>query len=335
LIALRIGFLLATPTCKEGASRPKWTWVYAQFFMKILFFCMTIFLLFSQVYAEWQDRLGPAKQVNLNEILRHPETWMNVPVEIPVRFAWLSDVYIPFRTHFSQDRFVNFAAWDIQEPIWEQQGFNNPHFYFYVEKDNPELKSFLKLQTFDTVCLLGKIEGMFAGKPFIRIVWCCRLPGSLDEIKLKAIRTSLTLYRQRRFDEALNIFEQILTSKPPQDIESMLRKGIAQVYMNERNSFEYAFVELKKAEEATPQDPEVQSLLLECTQKLGQRANVLLEAWQDGLLKDARIPANENNATITLPTDIDPNTGLPFGQQPVSTQPVPTSIPESTSVIIE
>ena len=147
--------------------------------------CILLFCLLPMSYGEWKDRFTPAKEVSLEELLEKPDSWLDIPIQIPLRFAWISDVYVPYRTRFSQDVYLNFTAWDIQEHIWESQGFNKPHAYFYVEKDNPELKTILKFKTFDTICVLGKIEGMFAGKPFIRVVWFERLPGELNILNLK------------------------------------------------------------------------------------------------------------------------------------------------------
>ncbi len=292
-------------------------------FLKLSCCLIAIIFLAQFSYGEWPDRFGGAKQVNLKDLLEKPESWLNIPVQIPVRFAWLSEVYVPFRSHFSQDYYLNFTAWDIQEPIWEAKGFNQPHIYFYVEKDNPELKSFLKLKTFDTVCLLGKIEGLFAKKPFFRIVWCCRLPGNLNENNLKMINNSLKLYRQRRFEEALPIFQKILETEPPQDIEAMLRKAIAQVCMNEWQKYEFAFVELKKAEEAAPEDEEVKSLLKECILNLGSRAELLQEKWQDGMLKNTVTPTNSSGpATINLNPELE---GTKLQQPEPVSQPVEPS----------
>lgn len=290
----------------------------------VLLYIMIIFVLWGN--AEWTDRFGPAKQVSLSEILDKPETWFGVPVEIPVRFAWLSDIYVPYRTRFSQDRFINFSAWDVQEQIWEAQGFNRTHPNFYFEKDNPELTTLLKLQTFDTVCLLCKVDGIFGGKPFIRVVWACKLPGDLNILNLRMLNQSLKLYQQRQFDEALTMFKGILDTNPPADIQAMIHKASARIYIYEKRAYDYAFVELKRAQLKTPNDPEIAEIFSECNFYLGKRAAELEQSWQNGVIFIPVIGTNVNPTILpTPPTD------------PISTPPtdpaMPPPDPASTTII--
>jgi len=302
----------------------------------ILLVCMaTIFVSFN--YAEWKDRFSPAKQVSLGDVIDKPETWFNVPIEIPVRFAWLSDIYVPYRTKFSQDRFVNFTAWDVQEQIWESQGFNRTHPYFYMEKDNPELQAVLKLKTFDTVCLLAKVEGVFGGKPFIRVVWAYKTPGELNIINLRMINQALKFYQQRQFDEALDLFSTILKTHPPHDIQTMVHKAIARIYIYEKRTYEYAFFELKKAQLLSPHDAEVAEIFAECRFFLGVRADELETSWNNGALFIPRTgtttyytpPITLPPPTTTLPssTEIAPTDGTQTPPTSVEVQPTTSANP--------
>ena len=215
-------------------------------------------------YASWSDRFGPPKIVSLEEILAKPSAWLGTPVRIPVRFAWISDLYVPYRTRFTRDQFINFSAWDVKTHIWEKKGFDDPHAFFYVERDNKELKSFFKMKTFDTVCLLGQVESLFGGKPFIRVVWFCRLPGRLNVENLKMLNISIDDFKQRKFDKAISGFQKIFESDPPDDIRVLMHKAMAKIYLYDKKQYEMAKEELLKARKINPREHEVHSLLVAC-----------------------------------------------------------------------
>ncbi|NUM34192.1 MAG: hypothetical protein HUU50_06595 [Candidatus Brocadiae bacterium] len=216
------------------------------------------------IFADWTDRFAIAREVSLSELLEKPEAWLGVPVRIPIRFFEPSDVYVPYRTRFSPDSFWNFSAWDIQSHIWDPTGFEKTYPYFYVEKDNPEFKFFQKLETFKTICILAQIEGIFAGKPFIRVVWASAMPGNLHINNLKLLHKGLKLYKQRNFREAMGLFQKVFDSNPPEDIKVMLHKAIAKYYIYEKKSYYSAIEELKKAHSINPTDVELEELAYLC-----------------------------------------------------------------------
>jgi len=230
----------------------------------LLWIFIVCIIICSSIQAEWEDRFSSAQMVTLSEIAARPETWLNVPVRIQLRFAWMSDFFIAYRTHFSPEHFSNFSAWDIQTPIWEKEEFNRVHSYFYMEKNNPELKALFKLRTFDSFCVLAKVESIFANKVFIRVVWLYKLPGNLDVLNLKMIHQAYKLYNKKQYDEALSAFVEIFATNPPDDIKVMFHKNISLIYLNYRKDYIAALQELEKAKLIAPNDWEVNYLIKQC-----------------------------------------------------------------------
>lgn len=223
-----------------------------------------IFIQVPSIYGQVPPLTEVPQVVSLSELMSKPEMWLNVPVKMIVRFAWLSDVYIPFRSPFNNEQFINFSAWDIQTHIWDRDGFDNSHSFFYMEKDNKCLKTFMKLKTFETVCLIGKVECVFAGKPFIRIVWGCPMNGHLGLENLKMMHKSMNSFNARKFDEAITGFQKIILTNPPEDIQLMLYKTTAKIYMYEKKSYDQAMKELEKVKELNANDTEVEYLIQQC-----------------------------------------------------------------------
>lgn len=217
--------------------------------------------------ADWQDRFTPARLVPLSEILNSPQAWLDIPVRIPIRFSRIGTCYNHFFTQFNNEQYINFAAWDIQTHIWNPDGFANDYPFFYIEKDNPEVKTFLKLRPFDTICVLAKVTSIFRNKPFIRIVWLCHLEGRLHIDNLRLLHLGMKQFRQRNFEQAIGVFNQVFPTNPPVDISLMLHKTIAKIYMYEKKQYDMAIQELEKArcDSQSAKDIELNELYDRCT----------------------------------------------------------------------
>lgn len=283
----------------------------------LLFLFLPLFLLVAMVHADWSDRFALAKEVSLTELIEKPDSWIGIPVRIPLRFAWISDIYVPYRTRFNPDNFLNFTAWDIQSHIWEQQGFDKNYPYFYVEKDNPEFKTFLKLEAFQTVCILGQIESIFADKPFIRVAWVEKLPGSLNRLNLKMLNKATRLYKQRKFEEALVEFQKILHTYPPADIRTMIYKAMAKYYIYEKKAFALAQLELRKAKVLSPKDSEIVELAQICQMYAPKPVKVPAHV---GVVP--AMPLNPSVPSSDVITEPDP-VGTPLLAPPPSWETIP------------
>lgn len=226
--------------------------------------CLALFMGLTLVSAEWKDVFGPPHDVTLAEILENPTAWLDIPVRMQVRFSRFGKIYNPFFTRFSEDSHLNFAAWAIQTHIWTKEGFGNQHPFFYVRKDNAELKGFLRLNTFDTISIYAKVMSIFDNKPSFEVVWMCHLPGDLNIYNLRLLNRATDAFNTRKFPQAEAGFMEILTTDPPHDIRVMIHKTIAKIHMYEHKDCEAAMIELEKAIAITPQDGELKSLYKIC-----------------------------------------------------------------------
>jgi tetratricopeptide (TPR) repeat protein len=297
--------------------------------MKKLWGIMCLFLILlcvSPVYAEWADRFTPPHVTYLSDIIKNPHVWLDIPVRIPLRFNHLGNIYTPFFTHFSREQYINLSAWDVQTHIWDKEGFNNDYAHFYVEKDLSELKSFLKLKTFDTISALAKVTGIFRDKPYIRITWFCRIPGTLDMDNLRLLYKGMAAFRGRKFDQAMTVFRKTLTTDPPQDIQTMLYKLMAKIYIYEKKNYAQALDELNKALEVNPKDDEAVELHNKCTYYIQAGGTPLIPTyWEEDVEKQKQPqqpqPPQKPEAKSSTPTiTVEPT-------QPTPTNPV---IPELT-----
>lgn len=284
--------------------------------------CLLAVLLASPVYAEWTDRFTPPHVAYLSDILKNPQAWQDIPVRIPVRFNHVGNIYTPFFTQFNSEQYINFSAWDVQTHVWDKEGFANDYAYFYIEKDVPELKSFLKLKTFDTISVLAKVSGIFRQKPAIRITWFCRIPGTLDMDNLRLMYKGMSAFRSRKFDEAVTTFRKVLPTNPPQDVQTMLHKLIAKIYIYEKKNYGQALEELNKALEINPKDDETVELHQKCSYYLQVGGTPLVPAyWEEDL---------EKQKQQTPPPQQQPKTEVKAPAPTITVEPPQVTTPQVT-----
>ncbi len=226
----------------------------------IFIICVVIALLLPLVQGDWKDKFGGHQVVYLHEIQKNPESWLGVPVKIPLRFQSVRAVFNPFFTPFNKEEYINFSAWDVKTPVWTKNGFFNDYPFFYVKKDNSELQSFLRYNRFETITVLAQVEGLFKGRPYIRVVWACEMPGQLNVHNLTLMNRAMTSFSNREFDRSLTFLEQFVNTNPPEDLESFVYKTRAQIYLYETRSYGQALAQVNQGLKITQNDSELKRL---------------------------------------------------------------------------
>lgn len=63
---------------------------------KTLFIALFVVITSSFTWSDWEDRKGPPPTVYLSQLLENPESWLDIPVKIPLRFSDIRQIYTPF-----------------------------------------------------------------------------------------------------------------------------------------------------------------------------------------------------------------------------------------------
>ena len=293
-----------------------------------LFLIVICIFLSFQTQADWKDRFAPAKVVTLSQVKENPATWLNIPVRMTLRFNRVGNIYNPFFTLFTSAHYINFSAWGTEEHIWKKKVFYKPYSFFYIHKENPEYKTFLRIKPFETVCILAKPIGLFRGKPYLRVVWICRMPGNLGVYNLRMLNLGMKAFEERKFTEAETHFQQVLHTNPPADIRVMLYKVIAKILMYDKKNIQAALVELKKARKISPRDYEVRQLMKDCRYYLknrGKGASMPIPVYikQKRILKekakDAQNKDGKGKNTQEVPKEVTPKEVTPKTVNPEET----------------
>lgn len=240
---------------------------------KIICIALITFILSVSVVCDWEDRKGAPPVVYLSQILENPESWLDVPVRIPLRYSGPRDIFTAYFTAFDRDRHHNFSAWDIHTHIWQKKGFVNDYPFFYVEKDAKEFRAFLRLRKFDTIAVMGKIVSIFRGKPYFKIVWVCKQSGYLNVHNLTLLNRASNAYQNRSFDDAISFYSQVEKTNPPTDIVAMIHKVKANIFLYHKNNYSAAMSELNRGLELANQDPQMLEMYTQCDYYLKHGGN--------------------------------------------------------------
>ncbi|WP_372370379.1 hypothetical protein [Candidatus Uabimicrobium sp. HlEnr_7] len=230
------------------------------------FICIALitFILSVSAVCDWEDRKGAPPVVYLSQIMENPESWLDVPVRIPLRFSSIRDIYTAYFTAFDRDRHLNFSAWDIHTHVWQKKGFLNDYPFFYVEKDAKEFKAFLRLKKFDTIAVMGKVVSIFRGKPYFKIVWVCKQSGNLNVHNLTLLNRASAAYENRMFDDAVSHYDQVAKTNPPTDIQAMTHKVRANIFLYHKKNYQAAMSELTQGLELAKSDPQLVEMYSQC-----------------------------------------------------------------------
>jgi len=231
---------------------------------KLICIALITFILSVSVVCDWEDRKGAPPVVYLSQILENPESWLDVPVRVPLRYSGPRDIFTAYFTAFDRDRHHNFSAWDIHTHIWQKKGFNNDYPFFYVEKDAKEFRAFLRLRKFDTIAVMGKVVSIFRGKPYFKIVWVCKQSGFLNVHNLTLLNRASNAYKNRSFDDAISYYSQVVKTNPPTDIQAMIHKVMANIFLYHKKNYSAAMSELKQGLELANNDPQLLDMHTQC-----------------------------------------------------------------------
>ncbi len=216
----------------------------------------------ARLEADVLDRFGPAKLVHLETILKNPKSYINTTMRIPVRFNDVGSVFAPVYTRFTSSEYLNFSAWSVRTKIWLRSDLSKINPYFFVRKDNPEFKTFLRLKRFETVILLVRFQDMLGKRACFDVVAVTRIHGSLTQEELLQIRNMYQDLRQRNYEKALEHLNYLMNEvKLPKDLRARMARELALVYMHGLRDYKRGRRALLRAVALNPGDRGLERLL--------------------------------------------------------------------------
>jgi hypothetical protein len=151
-----------------------------------------------------QDReFGTAVQTTLTQVRAEPEAFKNVKVTFTVQFTSLGKISNPFFTKFTPTDFANFYAWGDEQPIWQEQGYNDVFGMLFLSKMHPKLQQLYELRLYQRIKVTGVIRNTFQNLPWIEVTDFEDEEGQLDTAVLTHLYRGEKLMEQRLWQRAI------------------------------------------------------------------------------------------------------------------------------------
>lgn len=151
-----------------------------------------------------QDRdFGAAVDTTLTQVRQDPDAFKGVKVRFPIQFASLGKLSNPFFTKFTPTDFANFYAWADEQPIWQQDSYDNVFGMLFLAKTHPKLETLYTLRLYQRVQVTGIVRNTFQGTPWIEVVDFDTLDGQVDTAVLTHLYRGEKLMGQRLWQRAI------------------------------------------------------------------------------------------------------------------------------------
>lgn len=207
----------------------------------------------QEARADYFDRFGPHKLLHLEQVLANPPSYLETVLRIPVRFNSYGSVFNPVFTRFVPERYLNFSAWSVDKRLWQAGDLVDDYPFFFVRKNNPEFKTFLRFKRFETMILLVRLGDLFKGQPYFEVLAVTRCDGKVTQENLLQVKEGYDDLKEQKLRHAAAHFHHAQSMGLPQDYEAIVQRELALIYLHLKMTFA-AERELEKAIKLNPHD---------------------------------------------------------------------------------
>ncbi len=133
-----------------------------------------------------------SREVTLEELIRSPKLYLEVPVKFTARYRGTETDYQVFRTPFTTVDFAVFSVWPGDARLWEAGERQKAIPYLFVEKKGSVLPVFEELAKYQTVKIHGKVRAIYNGVPCIEVTSASSGPSpAINDAKVKAFQITV------------------------------------------------------------------------------------------------------------------------------------------------
>jgi len=100
-------------------------------------------------HAGWWDDLDKGEAVKLSDLVFEPDRFKGKVVTFPCIHHEPADIFSPYFTSFTPDKFFNFTCWLDGSPLWELDAFQRDDFpYLYMRRDHPQRDELFRVEPY-------------------------------------------------------------------------------------------------------------------------------------------------------------------------------------------
>lgn len=149
------------------------------------------------------NEFGNPVRTTIAAMRANPDAFHNVKVKFTAQFASLGRISNPFFTKFTPTDYTNFYAWDDNQPIWQEESYNDVFGMLFLSKSNPQLEQIYSMPLYTRVQCTGVIRNTFQDIPWIEVLEFSKLGPKLDTAVLTHLHRGEKLMEQRLWQRAI------------------------------------------------------------------------------------------------------------------------------------
>ncbi len=179
----------------------------------------------------WASSEGSANIINLdiNELLSEPKTYMKGTVEFECRFATVGKLFRKNNTEFNAEEHINIAVWQPEARLWSRQDRLNVMPSLYINKENSQLCQVVSnLPRYRRIAVRGRVISNYANLPWIEVTAIRVLEDDrMNDQLLQQVAKIHELLKDKKVSLASNLFSTINNETTPDYIRCELNTAIA------------------------------------------------------------------------------------------------------------
>lgn len=250
--------------------------------MKIALSC-TLSLALAPVLSAQMPLPKSEKVVSttLTQIRKSPDAFRGVWVRFNMQFGSLGKISNPFFTQFEPSRFANFYGWADEQRIWQKDQYEDLFGLMFVNKQSKIVDKIYGLRVYDRIEVVGVVQNVFQGQPWIELVKCHPLGNKVNTATLSHIYRGETLMKKRDWKRAIAELSLAPAAKLPNHVLGSIHKDLA-----------VCFLRLGESKTATTHISQAVKLLDKVdpeTRELARLANTRPETFLDRAVSSAQV----------------------------------------------
>lgn len=131
------------------------------------------------------EALTLPRMVTLGDLMKAPEAYRGIHVRLTIAFSDLGKLENPFFTRFTTNNYMNFAAWDDSQAIWQKDEFLKSYPLLFARRTTPVCDDFADAKRFDRFAVEAVVQDTFRGKPWIEVLSARKEEASLSHGALR------------------------------------------------------------------------------------------------------------------------------------------------------
>jgi tetratricopeptide (TPR) repeat protein len=171
--------------------------------------------------------------VDLRDVQANPKAYQGLNVRFRCTFVQQADLFTPFHTPFSPERYINLVVWDDQAAIWNPEVRAEPLMSLYFPKQNKQTLMLQQLDKFDLIDVSGEVVAAYRAQPWIQInnIAPASEDAVFDAVVLKLLEEAAELHEAEEYELAEQNYAAALADPMPDGAR------IIAMYQRARNLF--------------------------------------------------------------------------------------------------